>query len=407
MNATPAEHCDRHQARRDAGAPTVTTFAGPVGLSAREWRSWAGATRRPCVVTTEGRSEDVLVTWVASALNAADPIAAARRWVSAVTGRDFSALEPELQRATRYDLDTLWRTLPTDPRSPVATTAYLLLTDRTNGTALDPTRTARAVVRSLGDTGRVVRAVTELYPDAPWPALLLTPEPNSLTAALRVLETIVAAEPQVPIAVAVTRSEYEALVSRSADTRAAALAREGFVEVRGISGNELEARLRAAGVEPPAKTITRLTTDGVADDVAVAFVGAARAVRNPAPADLASDFRSVHEEFLFGQLESLPQTAGLFRPNQPLPFRHGHLVAEADLLAAELKVAVEVDGAFYHLNPDQYRRDRRKDHLYQRHGYHVLRFLAEDVVSDLERILNTILEVVAERRGPAQPPGAA
>ncbi|WP_010048939.1 DUF559 domain-containing protein [Gemmata obscuriglobus] len=68
---------------------------------------------------------------------------------------------------------------------------------------------------------------------------------------------------------------------------------------------------------------------------------------------------------------------------------------------------MEVDGAFYHLNPEQYRRDRRKDHLYQKHGYRVLRFLAEDVVTDLERILNTILEVVAERRGPAQPTGAA
>ena len=62
-----------------------------------------------------------------------------------------------------------------------------------------------------------------------------------------------------------------------------------------------------------------------------------------------------------------------------------------------------MDGGYYHLNPEQYRRDRRKDWLYQRHGYLVLRFLAEDVVDDLEAILNTILDAVALRRDSAPP----
>ncbi|MBX9584555.1 MAG: endonuclease domain-containing protein, partial [Gemmataceae bacterium] len=129
-----------------------------------------------------------------------------------------------------------------------------------------------------------------------------------------------------------------------------------------------------------------------------AFVDAARAVRRGDPADVADDFRSVHERFLFEQLESLPETAGLFRPNRPLPFRHGPQAAEADLVAEGLKVVVEVDGTHYHLNQPQYRRDRRKDWEYQRHGYLVLRFLAEDVVDDLETILATVLDAVAFRR---------
>lgn len=80
---------------------------------------------------------------------------------------------------------------------------------------------------------------------------------------------------------------------------------------------------------------------------------------------------------------------------------------EADLVAEALRLAVEVDGGFYHLAPDQYRRDRRKDWLYQRHGYLVLRFLAEDVVGELETVLDTILEAVALRRASAPPTGAA
>lgn len=250
-----------------------------------------------------------------------------------------------------------------------------------------------------------------MYPPKLWPALLLTPpveapEGWGLLAA-RVLERMAVAEPGVPVAVALPADRYARLLECHPDARAVALLREGCVEVRGVNGNELETRLRAAGVESVPATVARLTAGGLAEEVADAFVTAARAVREPTPSDLASDFRSVHESFLFEQLESMPQTAGLFRPNHALEFRHGHQTAEGDLVAESLKLAVEVDGAFYHLNPDQYRRDRRKDWLYQRHGYLVLRFLADDVVRDLELILNTILEAVALRRASTQPTGAA
>ena len=92
------------------------------------------------------------------------------------------------------------------------------------------------------------------------------------------------------------------------------------------------------------------------------------------------------------------ETAGLFTANRELEFFHGTKSAEADLVSTELMLAIEIDGAYYHLNAEQYRRDRRKDHGYQQHGYWVLRFLAEDIVADLEGILNTILEAVATRR---------
>jgi hypothetical protein len=179
------------------------------------------------------------------------------------------------------------------------------------------------------------------------------------------------------------------------------MAREGLVFVEGLAESELESRLQGAGIVPlpAAATLQRLVADGLGDDVAEAFVEAARTVRNPSPGETESDFRSVHEKFLFEQLESMPQTSGLFRPNGVLPFLHGQRAGEADLLCERLKIVVEVDGGHYHLNHLQYRRDRRKDVLYQRHGYLVLRFLAEDVVDELETILTSILDVVSLRRG--------
>ncbi|MDY3558419.1 endonuclease domain-containing protein [Gemmata sp. JC673] len=407
MSTVPtAESFLRHHARTAQGVPTIAVLVGPVGLGRRAWGLRVTSAPRPHAVAATVEPHAVLTAWVAVAFGAADAGALAVRWVERCAGSGAAVVTPSA-RPTLYDLDVLWRGLPIDPRSPAATAARLLLSDRAQGAATDPPRFVREVAGASGAPGRVVRAVADLYPPELWPALLLTPPPGTLPAALRLLEAVAVTEPRVPVGVAVARDEYDQFAAQFEGTRAAALAREGFIEVRGVAGNDLDARLRAAGLEPPVATVARLVNDGVADDVAAAFVGAARAVRAPAPADLASDFRSVHEEFLFGQLESLSETAGLFRPNQPLPFQHGNQTAEADLLAAGLKLAVEVDGAFYHLNPEQYRRDRRKDHLYQKHGYRVLRFLAEDVVTDLERILNTILEVVAEGRGPAQPTGAA
>ena len=105
--------------------------------------------------------------------------------------------------------------------------------------------------------------------------------------------------------------------------------------------------------------------------------------------------RSATEEFLFRRLETLAETRGRFVLNESLaiPFdQQGRL--EVDLLCADARVAVELDGGQHLGDPEAYRRDRRKDQLLQEHGYFVLRFLAEDVGKCLEQVLDTILRVV-------------
>jgi very-short-patch-repair endonuclease len=48
--------------------------------------------------------------------------------------------------------------------------------------------------------------------------------------------------------------------------------------------------------------------------------------------------------------------------------------------------------------PDSYRRDRRKDALLQQHGYMILRFLVEDIGKHFDRVLDTILTALANRK---------
>ncbi|MCP4450960.1 MAG: DUF559 domain-containing protein, partial [Planctomycetes bacterium] len=99
------------------------------------------------------------------------------------------------------------------------------------------------------------------------------------------------------------------------------------------------------------------------------------------------------------RLETMPETAGRFRLNTklPIPF-DGWGQMEVDLLWAQGRVAIELDGSQHLANPEAYRRDRRKDVRLQENDYIVLRFLAEDLGKDLDTVLDTILRTVTRHR---------
>ncbi|GAA5481318.1 TOTE conflict system archaeo-eukaryotic primase domain-containing protein [Haloferula sargassicola] len=142
-----------------------------------------------------------------------------------------------------------------------------------------------------------------------------------------------------------------------------------------------------------AASVRRLIRDGVDVPLAGLFVAASRPVSDESRA------RSAAEAFLFQRLESLTETAGLFRLNVklPIPF-DGWSEMEVDLYASALKLAIEIDGPQHLSNPAAYRRDRRKDVLLQEHGCHVLRFLTEDLSKHLDATLDAIHRAVAHRR---------
>jgi hypothetical protein len=114
-------------------------------------------------------------------------------------------------------------------------------------------------------------------------------------------------------------------------------------------------------------------------------------------AERADAARSAAERFLFDALACMPETRGLFLLNADPGFPFGGRAAEVDLLAPAARVAIEIDGRFHFLDAERFRRDRRKDLALQVHGFLVLRFLADDVVSRLEEILSTVVDAIARR----------
>ena len=145
-----------------------------------------------------------------------------------------------------------------------------------------------------------------------------------------------------------------------------------------------------------AASVRRLVRDGVDVPLATLFVHVARPL--PPDAEGAERARSATERFLFQRLQTLPETKNRFRLNAELPMAFDGLGRlEVDLLGADARIAVELDGAQHLDDPIAYRRDCRKDQVLQENGYLVLRFLAEDVGKELDLVLDSILRAVSHR----------
>jgi superfamily II DNA or RNA helicase/very-short-patch-repair endonuclease len=143
-------------------------------------------------------------------------------------------------------------------------------------------------------------------------------------------------------------------------------------------------------------SVRRLVCDGVDTPLARLFTQAARPI--PSDTEDGNRARSATEAFLYRRLETLTETKGRFRLNArlPIPF-DGMASLEVDLLCPDARVAVELDGPQHLADPVAYRRDRRKDQLFQENGYLVLRFLAEDVGKELDLVLDSILRSLSNR----------
>jgi superfamily II DNA or RNA helicase/very-short-patch-repair endonuclease len=145
-----------------------------------------------------------------------------------------------------------------------------------------------------------------------------------------------------------------------------------------------------------AASVRRLVRDGVDPPLASLFVHVAKIP--DLTAEGGDRARSATEAFLYRRLETLPATAGRFRLNAelPIPF-DGWGRMEVDLLDEDAQTAIELDGGQHLDDREAYRRDRRKDVLLQENGYHVLRFLCEDVGQRLDEVLDSIIRALAHQ----------
>ncbi len=405
---------DQQAARRSRHVPTLSVLAGPLLSGLRRWRAWLSGSPRPSVVTALNGPAAVARLLTASLAQhrdlGEDALAAVAGWCD----RPAAELRARLDGQTAADLDLFLDLLPVDrTRDPVAV-AILLLRWRQEGSLPAPEqllgRLGEALRRPRQAELDLLAAVAALVPEAEWPALFLATEgddrqPTWLVRASRVAAALATLLPALPVGLAAPRELLEEHLRTAAESKAVALLREGLIPLPAGDRQDLSRRVEEAGgnAAAAAPAIEAVLARGGDAGLVARLAEAARAVACLGAADEMSEdrARSEAERFLFELLDSHPASAGLFELNGTLNFRFGPRPAEVDLVARTFRIAVELDGGFWHLrDADSYRRDRRKDWELQRRGFLVLRFLAEDVVYRPQEILDTILAAVAYRRRP-------
>jgi hypothetical protein len=380
----PARILDRHAVRRSAGVPTVSLLVGPIGAGGGTWRRWTSTTGRSIVVAN--RNLFPSAEWVNSVAEQVDLPAAAVQCLARRVERDPDEFLPAWRAKTPADRERFWNTLAPNADDDLLRAVATLAVDQGSWS------TVAASLSDLGD--RIVPLILRLVPSALWPSVLfMAGSRDEFSAIGPVAVQWAACVPAVPIAVAVPAAVWEDFLTAVPESRAKALLREGELSVPGIDPATVERTLSEAGAVGSAATA--LAAIGADAALVESAVGVVRATVAP-PTTQADDdrARSAAERFLFTFLESLPETAGRFELNAALAFPFGPRPAEVDLLCRSPRIAIELDGYFHFIAAAGYRRDRTKDWELQRRGYLVLRFLAEDVIPQLEVIRDRILDAL-------------
>ena len=342
----------RHAERRRQGLATVSVLVGQPAAARAAWDRHAGGRVRIAIGAGEATEPDALATaCLRAACRAAPLLTAAVVEVGRRLGRPPGQV---LGGRTDYDLEQLWQLVPTDGGDA----------DRDLLTAIrlicaEPVERWAAGLAAALPGWRAVSAVGQLLAEGRrWPPVWLDGGDAAwLAAAAGPMAGLATADPRWPIGVGASAEAFTAFVT-------------------GAGAGRAETLLAGGGV--------------VVGDAASAATDTGRSPRRRSDRDDAA--RSAAERHLFAAVER--RWPGLFALNRPLGFNFGLRPAEADLFAASLRLVVEIDGYHHFQHPHRYRRDRDKDWLYQAHGYHCRRFLADDVVPRLPAILDDIAVAV-------------
>ena len=376
---------DLQQRCRAEHIPTLSVLVGHNTEALAVWQDWATRCERQVLLAT---ADNPLQTWLYG-------------WLQHNKG--FRTVAIDLAGKTHYELATLLAAyLPKIHLTPHELRALhrLLQTE-----SVKPD----AVYWSDSDPLKIILLLSRLVDDQCLPALAVTTrllEPEALNALIRQLYRLASACPVLPIALLLEPPLYRSYKAAMPNSREKAWVLEGRVNVSAWDATMINQALLQAGVAPESFTQTINDLAQLAPSAAMVehFVSLASSVstRTSHAGDITAEdddqARSHAERLLFECLQRLPETKGLFRLNARLPVRFGNTWLEIDLYCESHALAVEIDGYYHFQNVEAYRRDRRKDVLLQKQGYLIVRFLADDIVSQLEVILSTIKEALAHQQ---------
>ncbi|MBE9136416.1 DUF559 domain-containing protein [Nodosilinea sp. LEGE 07088] len=397
QQSTEIARLSLHQSQRYQAIPTLSVLWGKVIAARQLWILWSDQTHRPTGVGAYTSIAALLETWLTAITHHNDLRSRILQSLAALTHRPEAELTAFLASTSDYQRQLFWQQLA--PLSEDADQLRAILTWLPDSPGLEP-QTKHLASEDLSTVLASFAAVARLFPPSVVPGLLvLLPEDYQGKAALPALAQLVEAVPQIPVALAVTAAQGQGLLNELPESRAKAMLRGGLIDVPSPEPGNIRQWLNDHGLddEQLQPLLQLAETHGTTPEALDAALTLLNQAHQPDTAEAAEVYRSQAEWFLFQYLEAKPTTMGRFQVNARLDIDFGGRPMEVDFLDAAAKIVIELDGHYHFQSLDNYRRDRRKDRLLQQQGFLILRFLSEDVVSDLEGILDAVDQALTTR----------
>jgi hypothetical protein len=354
-----------HAHRRARGVPTISVLTGD---GAAAYREWSDIESRPQVAWSTESDQPLFESWLTALVYHCNLPMRAVRYLSQRTNEAENAILLRIQSGTQRSLDIYCENLSL-PRS--LRWLRLALDHLQQGDTPSTDLPMRIAELLRGPCDPPAQAYSAFPPvcGEDLPAIWVTAHtaadkrPDELAREIvPQLVEVAEAAPWLPTALWVEAAVLDDYLRSTPESHAKAILREGIAE--------------AIVESDPGVPGTAASPEDSIDDGA----------------------RSWAERFLFAQLQSRAQTAGLFCLNATMDIAFGGRPMEIDLFSARYSIAVELDGYHHFQDPEAYRRDRKKDLEMQKLGIVVLRFLSDDVVSRLEHIAAEINDAIAFQR---------
>lgn len=390
---SPQTYLTIHSLRRSQGTPVLTVLTGTLNDTRGIWCRWIQQESRNTVIWSPGMAKSLSISWIGTLLASADLQHQLLLYLAQVNRCTTEEIFLALKNKSSDELEIFQQQLPIQLSTQESLLLSWFLTQIALSCELTPdlaSNLAQAMKLEDGENlAQGIMAFTKLLPVEILPGLLMEVTDDELLRSpfIRMLAQIAERLPEMPIALAAIPAHFENYCTKAPESRIKAMLRLGVIKAQSYSDShytlpdKTDQILRQCNAPTQlyeeAQSLLRLIVEKK-DDSSVA--------------------RSQAEQFLFHILEWVPETRGVFKLNVKMPFKFGKRLMEIDLFSISDQIALEIDGYYHFQDPESWRRDRRKDLILQMHDILVLRFLAEDIVSQLDEILDNVYQALQHRR---------
>lgn len=396
-----------HQSQRSQLIPTLSVLMGKGIAARRLWTAWLSIEHRQsaeCVYTSR---LSLFEEWLTAIAQHHDLRSLIIQKVAQLVDQPTAQLRASLANASDYQIGLFWQRV-----SSASDEAFVLrsLLDALPSPATSGQSSANIAVQWVqqAETSTLLQSfatIARLLPPASIPGILVLmsagTDHTAMQTTLIALSALVEAVPEIPVGLMLTTDQGRWILDKFPESRAKAMLRSGLVAVFSPERSAIIQWLHDRGVSDTERLqpILHLAEKhGATAEMLETALTLVTPQSEPSAAEADAFYRSHQEWLLFQYLESRPTTMGRFQVNAPLDIDFGGHRMEVDFLDAAANIVIELDGHYHFTDLNNYRRDRRKDRLLQQHGFLVLRFLSEDVVSGLEEILDAVDQALIARQ---------